>query len=701
MIMQDNTVSQNLSALIAYTRHKIEKFESQYPVDKEIDVRPWMEQPDPDFIGIAELSVRFGLTVEDVEILAFLAGLSLTPNVFENAVLPIQIQSLCRILSCRQNDSYAHYLSRFEHHQPLCRHGLISMDAAYDMQTGLDLSLSLRRVVLPDCILRFLQHPDDSDVQMSESLSLFAQRIDKTESLENLRSSSAVQNTILQMVRAQNSPALIVGPENADKVGLASAIAGLCNLHLISVDLPGLLSLPAEGFYRRMTELLRTSALCNGCIFLDAARIQDQISGQHERILSQFLREHFILIGLSRLPSWMVEIACNWPQIEVAPPDAAHRMDLWKEAFKNDKRAPDETSLQSIAGRYELSAPQIHAAALSARQFSLQSRRKRIDISDLEKASQSFAPMTGDSLAQRMMIPAISLDDLFLPESERSKFDELLTYASAHDTIFSEWGFGAHFPKGRGLCALFYGEPGTGKTMAASILAQQLKRSLYRIDCAKISSFDGEKNDQITRIFNLYAHEQQILLFEHTELLFSQPGQIHILSHLSDFEGIAIFKTSHEESIEDTFKRQMRYRIEFPMPDARIRTKIYQAALPKSAPIKKEIPFQLLGEYFELSGSQIRQVVLNAAFYAYRDHSDIGLAQLTESAVAVCREQGMLVNDNLPMPLTNAIRIEKGMKPLSEEEYRRIHKPVISQDLPLLDIPEGIPIGHSGDFDYR
>ena len=699
--MQDNTEPQDLSALIAYTRHKIEKFESQYPVDKEIDVRPWMEQPDPAFIGIAELSVRFGLTTEDVEILAFLAGLSLTPTLYENASLPIQIQELCRILSCRQNELYALYLSRFEHHQPLCRHGLVSMDAANDIQTGMDLCLPLRKAVLPDCILRFLQHPDDSEVQISESLSLFAQRVDKKESLESLRLPQHTQNAILQLVRAHSTPALIIGPENADKTGLASAIAGLCNQQLISVDLPGLLALPAEGFHRRITELLRTAVLCNGCIFLDAARIQDRIGGQHERIFAQFVSDHFMLIGLSQLPPWMVEHTCNWPQIEINPPDATHRLDLWKEAFKGDKRSPDESLLQSIAGRYELSAPQIRAAAMTARQFCQSTRRKRIDISDLERSCKTFAPNSENSLAQRMMIPALSRDDLFLPDSERPKFDELLTYASAHDTIFSDWGFAASFPKGRGLCAMFYGVPGTGKTMAACILAEDLKRTIYRIDCAKFSTQTNERNDQIARIFNLFAHDQHILLFENTELLFAQSGQNPILHLLSDFEGIAIFKTSHEELIEDGFRRQMRYRIEFPMPDAETRSKIYQAALPKSAPVKKEIPFDLLGQYFELSGSQIRQVVLNAAFYAYRDKSSIGLTQLTESAVAVCREQGMLVNDNLPMPLTNAIRAEKGLKPLSEEEYRRIHKPVISQDLPLLDIPEGIPIGHSGDFDYR
>ena len=93
--------------------------------------------------------------------------------------------------------------------------------------------------------------------------------------------------------------------------------------------------------------------------------------------------------------------------------------------------------------------------------------------------------------------------------------------------------------------------------------------------------------------------------------------------------------------------------------------------------------------------------MLKAAFYAKRDNTDIGLAQLTEATIAECRELGMLMNDNLPRPLTNALRAEKGLPPLSEEEYRRLHQPLVSQDLPLMDIPEGVPIPGAGqDFDY-
>ena len=139
------------------------------------------------------------------------------------------------------------------------------------------------------------------------------------------------------------------------------------------------------------------------------------------------------------------------------------------------------------------------------------------------------------------------------------------------------------------------------------------------------------------------------------------------------------------------------------MPDAKTRGKLFESLLPKAAPVRPNIPFDLLGEHFEISGGHIKQAVLKAAFYAKRDNTDIGLAQLTEATISECRELGMLMNDNLPRPLTNALRVERGEKPLTEEEYRHQYQPLISQDLPHMDLPEGVPINgeHARHFDLR
>ena len=707
--MQNTAFSQDFPALIRYAKHKTEKAESQYPVDDEIDVTTWMEQPTPDFIGIAELSVRFSLNVTDVEILAFLAGLALSPEYYDAALLPIKIKDICRILSVRRNAEYQQYMERFGHYQPLCAHGLIQIDSDPD---GRPDNLSAQRVTIDDRILDYIKNPSDDQTEVSDRLSLFAQRLTRQVSLETLKLPANTQNAIKQTIRVQNTPVLLTGPNEANKRDVAQAAAGLLNQHLLSIDMAGLLELPAAAFQQKWIEIVREACLYNDCIFLDLTQAPQSISGLHRRIIAQYLYKRPVWIGVSDIPAWLAEISSNWPGIVIPLPDAGQRLEIWKDSFKNDKRCPDLDLIQSVAARYELSMPQIHAAAASARQFSQINRRKKVDVSDLERACQAYASNPLGDLAERMMSASIKPEDLFLPESEQAKLDEMLLYANAHDTVFSDWGFGTLFPTGRGLSALFYGPAGTGKSMAACMIATQLGRTLYKIDCTRLSAQNDIREVQVARIFDEAGRNQHMLLFENAELLFDarphapnnriNPEIAAFLQHLSDFESIVILETAHENTLDDAFKRQLKFRIEFPMPDAAVRTRIYASVMPKAAPVKPNIPFELLGEYFEVSGSSIKRIVLNAAFYAYRDKCDIGLVQLTEAAVSVCRELGMLINDNLPMPLTNAIRIEKGLKPLSEEEYKRIHKPVISQDLPLMDIPEGIPVNRmSDDFDYR
>ena len=308
-------------------------------------------------------------------------------------------------------------------------------------------------------------------------------------------------------------------------------------------------------------------------------------------------------------------------------------------------------------------------------------------------------------------------EQLILPDAERVKFDEVLLYANAQDTIYTDWGFGARFPYGRGLSVLFYGPPGTGKTMAASIIANYLGLDLFRVDLSRIMNrYVGETEKNLARVFDEAERGHVMLLFDEADSLFAKRTSVkstndryanlevaYLLQRMENFEGVTVLTTNIEANLDDAFKRRIRYRIYFPMPDAKTRGKLFESLLPKAAPVRPNIPFDLLGEHFEISGGHIKQAVLKAAFYAKRDNTDIGLAQLTEATISECRELGMLMNDNLPRPLTNALRVERGEKPLTEEEYRHQYQPLISQDLPHMDLPEGVPINgeHARYFDLR
>lgn len=677
-------------------------------------VRRWVECPDTSCIGMAELYTRFNLDLDDIEILAILTGLAINPALCElcgfamgdHGMEVATVGVICRLLANQNQTRFDRYLSRFAYNAPLRRHCLISVEKRLNPNDGFDRNLANRRVIASDRVLEFLKEPNIPTESLDEGLSAFAYRTAKEVALDKLHLPQYCQKAILQILRSQTWPAILTGPAGSGKEKTANAVATLLGRNLLSADLPSLLTLDAETLQMRMADLFREARLGNDFVYFRCARLPEFISGSQQIVLESYFKREQFLLGIEDMVLWMVQLTTGWPQISIPLPSSDYRVTLWQEAFAGEKRAPSETSIETIARRYEMSQPQIHQAAGEAKRLSIVARRKRIDLTDLDKACRTYFAHKLSDLADLVPPSTFKPDQLILPDAERVKFDEVLLYADAHDVIYSDWGFGERFPYGRGLSVLFYGPPGTGKTMAASIIANYLGLDLFRVDLSRIMNrYVGETEKNLARVFDEAERGHVMLLFDEADSLFAKRTSVkstndryanlevaYLLQRMENFEGVTVLTTNIEANLDDAFKRRLRYRIYFPMPDAQTRGKLFKSLIPKNAPVKPNIPYDLLGEHFEISGGHIKQAVLKAAFYAKRDHSDIGLAQLTEATIAECRELGMLMNDNLPRPLTNALRAEKGEPPLSEDEYRKMYQPIVSQDLPLMDLPEGVPV---------
>lgn len=696
-----------------------------YPTGLRSQIMRLIENPPSDCIGIADLYTNFRLSPEDIEILMLLTGLGISPALCELCAFAVSDQSpdsinvgvICRLLANHDQESFDRYLARFEYSAPLRHHGLITVEKRTHYRDGFERNLTNRRVIVADRIIEFLKDPTTHDAPVDEALSSFAYRSTEVVDLAKLHLPQYCQKAVLQLSRSQNLPALLTGPVGAGKERTANAVATLFGRSLLSADLPSLLTLDAETLQARLADLFREARLVNDFVYFRCSRLPEFITGSQQIVLeSYFTTEHFLL-GVEEVKLWLIQLTTGWPQIAIPLPDHEHRTSIWSQAFDTDKRAPSSEAIEAIARRYEMSEPQIRQAAAEARRLSIVARRKRIDLNDLDKACRTYFAHKLSDLADLVPPSTFKPEQLILPDAERVKFDEVLLYANAQDTIYTDWGFGARFPYGRGLSVLFYGPPGTGKTMAASIIANYLGLDLFRVDLSRIMNrYVGETEKNLARVFDEAERGHVMLLFDEADSLFAKRTSVkstndryanlevaYLLQRMENFEGVTVLTTNIEANLDDAFKRRIRYRIYFPMPDAQTRGKLFQSLLPKAAPVKPNIPFDLLGEHFEISGGHIKQAVLKAAFYAKRDNSDIGLAQLTEATISECRELGMLMNDNLPRPLTNALRAEKGLPPLTEEEYRRLHQPILSQDLPLMDLPEGVPIQGTSprDFDIK
>jgi hypothetical protein len=249
--------------------------------------------------------------------------------------------------------------------------------------------------------------------------------------------------------------------------------------------------------------------------------------------------------------------------------------------------------------------------------------------------------------------------DLILPPQLMEDLDEILNIMRHRHIVYDLWGFRAKLDTGRGLACLFSGPPGTGKTMTASLLARELGREAYRVDLSRIvDKYIGETEKNLGRIFDEAERAQAILLFDEADSLFAKRTEVKssndryanlevnfLLQRLERFDGISILTTNFESSIDDAFKRRIRFRIQFPFPDPAQRVDLWRAMIPSQAHIEPDINWSSLAKSYEIAGGNIKNAVLRAAFEAARFDSPITEELLHKAGNKECREMGQLVRD--------------------------------------------------------
>ena len=202
--------------------------------------------------------------------------------------------------------------------------------------------------------------------------------------------------------------------------------------------------------------------------------------------------------------------------------------------------------------------------------------------------------------------------------------------------VREDWGFDKRMPYGRGVAALFSGASGTGKSMAAQILASDLCTVLYRIDLSKtVSKWLGETEKILSQIFDLAQQNSAVLFFDEADVLFAKRTEVkdahdryanvevaYLLQRMEDYDGLAILTTNLKQNIDQAFLRRLRFVVDFPMPDAEQREKIWRKAFPPGAPLAEDLDFRFLARRLTLTGGSIQQIAIRAAFAAVADNPE-------------------------------------------------------------------------------
>jgi ATP-dependent 26S proteasome regulatory subunit len=345
-------------------------------------------------------------------------------------------------------------------------------------------------------------------------------------------------------------------------------------------------------------------------------------------------------------------------QLDIPIPDDKARVDFWKKYLNRDDLLGDDLEATALASKFAFTPGQIRdsvrAAETSARWRS-SGGEAQVTMKDLDAACRRQCNVNLGMLARKIEAKH-TWDDIVLPPDQLSHLKEVCAHAMHRHTVYGEWGFDRKLSLGKGINALFAGSPGTGKTMAAEVVANELRLDLYKIDLSQVvSKYIGETEKNLHQIFREAQSSGAILFFDEADALFGKRSDVkdahdryanievsYLLQKMEEYDGLAILATNLRGNMDEAFVRRMRVIIEFPFPDEEHRRRIWKVTFPPEAPLASDVDFQLLAREIRLAGGSIRNIALAAAFYAAQNGEEIRMQHLKRAARREFQKIGLM-----------------------------------------------------------
>jgi hypothetical protein len=464
------------------------------------------------------------------------------------------------------------------------------------------------------------------------------------------------------------------GPDEAAQEAAARLMAwgrrpGGRRLPLLSVNLE--IAANAEESLAEVVDMALRDARLAGAVLL--LKGWDALLAGEGAAASEALERVFaagsvsILAGRSSwLPKGVARERRLFP-IEFPLPSYERRLALWKyftgpdlegrEAAGAGELAPGEAGLEALAGQFSLSSGQIRDAAASARDraFSL---GRQLALADLFHAARAHSNPRLSSLARKIQ-PRYGWSDLILPDDQLALLYELIATVRQRPRVLESWGLGNKLVSSQGVTVLFAGPPGTGKTMAAEVIAGELGLDLFKIDLSTVvSKYIGETEKNLERVFTEAASSNAILFFDEADALFGKRSEVrdshdryanieisYLLQRMEAYDGVTILATNLRSNLDEAFTRRLQFAVDFPFPDQADRLRIWQALFPSGVPRAADLDLPLLAQRFKLAGGNIRNILVSAAYLAASDGGQVTMAHLLHGARRELQKMGRLVYD--------------------------------------------------------
>jgi len=333
-------------------------------------------------------------------------------------------------------------------------------------------------------------------------------------------------------------------------------------------------------------------------------------------------------------------------RLEVDAPETALRACMWDTLMPLELRGASDIDFNVLAERYRFDGRAIAATSrlALAQILATPDAPATLRMDDLDDIAQLMLTSQMGSLARRLG-GRFTFDDIVLPDDPLRQLRDIVDAGNSWDAVMSSWGFADRLPSGKSLTALFWGKPGTGKSFAARIIANLLGKRLFAVNLDQIlSKWLGETEKNIRTIFTAASSTGAVLLFDEADSLFGQRVNAEssqdrsnnmmtnlLLQEIDEYTGIVILTTNLKENIDEAFKRRLLFEVEFPFPDEDLRAKIWTSLLPAQTPVASDVNFAALAKRFEMSGGDIKKVLVRAAMRAHAAAKKVNQKLLLET----------------------------------------------------------------------
>lgn len=329
-------------------------------------------------------------------------------------------------------------------------------------------------------------------------------------------------------------------------------------------------------------------------------------------------------------------------RVDVLKPSPTEQHSLWLDALGPAAQQLNG-ELERLVSQFSLGTEGIHAASRQACDALALDGEKAISAPAIWDACRTLSRPRLDGLAQRI-VPAADWDELVLPEQQLRALRDIAAHVRQRAKVYETWGFASKGDRGLGISALFAGVSGTGKTMAAEVLANDLRLDLYKIDLSQVvSKYIGETEKNLRRVFDAAEEGGTVLLFDEADALFGKRSEVkdshdryanievsYLLQRMEAYRGLAILTTNLKSAVDTAFLRRLRFIVQFPFPDAAQRAEIWRRIFPAATPTSN-IDVNRLAR-LSIAGGNIRNIALHAAFLAADAGEPVTMAHLLRAA---------------------------------------------------------------------